>query len=246
MTAYHLFARVYDRLMDNRPEHWARYVQSLLGELGIDPPARVLDAGCGTGMMSLALAQDGYRVNGTDISPAMLDQAAQAAHRLGVHVEWEEMDMRSLDPLEPEQAVTCVCDPVNYLLEQDDVQAFFMSACQALVPGGVLLFDVSTPFYYQHELGTQTFAHQEPEAAYILQTTAEASRCRMDLTVFALQNNGMYLRAQETHLLTGYPKQTLTQLLEQAGFGSIACYAFGTHVPAQDTDHRWQFVAIKP
>lgn len=69
----------------------------------------------------------------------MLDQGGGAAHRQGVHVEWEEMDMRSLDPLVPRQAVTCVCDPVNYLPEQADVQAFFASARQALAPGGVLV-----------------------------------------------------------------------------------------------------------
>lgn len=107
------------------------------------------------------------------------------------------------------------------------------------------LFDVSTPFYYQYELGMQTFARQNQKRRIFLQTTAQADRCRMELTVFALQHNGMYLRAQETHVLTGYAQQTLTRLLEQEGFGSIACYAFGTHRPAQPTDHRWQSAAVK-
>lgn len=39
------------------------------------PPAEVVDLGCGTGSLSLLVAQLGHRVTGVDLSPNMVDQA---------------------------------------------------------------------------------------------------------------------------------------------------------------------------
>ena len=39
------------------------------------PPARVADLGCGTGTLTLLLAEQGYRVDGLDFSPAMVARA---------------------------------------------------------------------------------------------------------------------------------------------------------------------------
>ncbi len=48
-------------------------------------PARVADLGCGTGTLSLLLAEMGYRVDGVDFSSRMLEQAVKkAAGRTGV------------------------------------------------------------------------------------------------------------------------------------------------------------------
>ncbi|KAA1428457.1 class I SAM-dependent methyltransferase [Nocardioides antri] len=46
----------------------------LLGALP-PAPARVADLGCGTGTLSLLLAEEGYRVDGVDFSPAMVERA---------------------------------------------------------------------------------------------------------------------------------------------------------------------------
>ncbi|MGE0488364.1 MAG: class I SAM-dependent methyltransferase [Vulcanimicrobiota bacterium] len=48
----------------------------------LQPGAKILDAGCGTGSLSLELAQRGYCVHGIDISPAMVQQAEQGRRRL--------------------------------------------------------------------------------------------------------------------------------------------------------------------
>lgn len=55
-----------------------------LDELNLPPGAHLLDAGCGTGLLSVALAQRGYTVTAVDISSQMVQAAAQRAQAAGV------------------------------------------------------------------------------------------------------------------------------------------------------------------
>jgi ubiquinone/menaquinone biosynthesis C-methylase UbiE len=50
----------------------------------LDPPASIVDLGCGTGSLSVLLTQAGQHVHGLDSSHGMLEEARSKAIRLGV------------------------------------------------------------------------------------------------------------------------------------------------------------------
>jgi magnesium-protoporphyrin O-methyltransferase len=60
------------------------HVEAWLLERHLPPGARVLDAGCGTGLCSVLLAKHGYTVTAIDIAPQMVKAAQQRAQTLGV------------------------------------------------------------------------------------------------------------------------------------------------------------------
>lgn len=61
--------------------------------------APVLDAGCGVGDLTLALAQAGYATIGIDISTAAINHATERAAERGLDVQFIQGDARNLDAL---------------------------------------------------------------------------------------------------------------------------------------------------
>ncbi len=69
----------------NRHPWWrarAKLTQGLLGRLGVEPPARVLDVGCGWGTTLEALERAGYRATGADISRKALERLDRPGREL--------------------------------------------------------------------------------------------------------------------------------------------------------------------
>src|SRR5437867_4115308 len=59
-------------------------------------PRDALDAGCGTGFLSLELAARGHRVTGVDFAPAMLAAARGKAEAAGLQIRFEAGDAEQL------------------------------------------------------------------------------------------------------------------------------------------------------
>ncbi len=77
---------------EDQRERWL----SVLGEWTDEAPQRVLDVGCGTGVISLLLAGLGHDVTGVDVAPAMLDRARAKARRAGLSVGFQRGDAEGL------------------------------------------------------------------------------------------------------------------------------------------------------
>ena len=54
---------------------------------GIQPGMRVLDAGCGTGVVAITAARLGAIVKGADLTPQLLERARENAQIASVNVE---------------------------------------------------------------------------------------------------------------------------------------------------------------
>ena len=102
------------------------------------PPARVLDAGCGTGRVAIRLAALGHDVVGLDPDDTMLDQARSAASDL----DWRLADLASLrldrsvdEPFD----VAVLAGNVVPLVEPDALTGSVAAMADVLTPGGLLV-----------------------------------------------------------------------------------------------------------
>ena len=98
--------------------------------------ARVLDVGCGGGLLSEALAAAGAQVTGIDLAPRVLDVARLHLHESNLQVDYREVSVEALAQESPSafDAITCM-----EMLEHVPDPGSVIAACAALLrPGGRL------------------------------------------------------------------------------------------------------------
>lgn len=106
----------------------------------------VLELGCGTGRIAMALAQVGKRVTGLDLSERMLEHAARKRAALNKEererVHLVQADMTQFDLGEKFQLILIPFRPFQHLLEVRDQMACLDCVRKHLRPAGRLILDV--------------------------------------------------------------------------------------------------------
>lgn len=107
---------------------------------------RVLDLACGSGRLTIPLAQAGLEVVGADLSSAMLERARKHAKAYAVEPGFIQLDMRDFD-LEGRTFDTIIVavNSILHLHSLEDFRGFFESVGRHLSPQGRLVFDAFLP-----------------------------------------------------------------------------------------------------
>ena len=245
---YTAFASVYDQLMvDVDYQAWAAFYQSLLELFGMRT-GKLCECACGTGSITLPLAALGYQMTGVDSSEEMLFEASQKARREGAMIPFVKQDMRFLRLHRQMDGILCTCDGVNYLPSHADVLQFFNAAWQAIRPGGVLAFDVSTPYKLAHVLGNTFIGDESADIAYLWKNDyhPENNSVDMSLSIFSRKKDETYQRISEQQTQFAYTLEAFEALLLQAGFADVRFFGDGTFAPPSETELRWHIAARKP
>lgn len=122
------------------PHHYQHDHRFVLEELGrLPPPARVLDAGCGTGVFLERARAAGLDALGLDAAPEMV---ALAQERLGPELV-RLGRMQDLDEREAYDGIVSLCWSFNYCASLAEAGEILGRFVRALRPGGLLVLQVA-------------------------------------------------------------------------------------------------------
>lgn len=243
--SYNVFARVYDELMDEELyEFWVAFTKQHLSS----QHQNVLDLACGAGQLALMLNQSGLNVTGFDLSAQMLEIAAERAEEADAKMTFIEGDMTDLSSLGKFDAITCYCDSICYLPDEEAVQQTFQEAAKHLSEEGVFLFDVHSIFQIDEVFPGYTFNDQNEEISFLWKSYVGEypHSIEHDLTIFVYQEEiDLYDRFDETHRERTYPIEQYLEMLKKAGFQSVSVTADFGQEEVNEESTRWFFVCRK-
>jgi len=218
--SYHGFAYHYDVMMaDVDYSLWTSAVCAHVAKGG-----RVLDVGCGTGTLALALIESGYAVTGLEISEDMLVVASEKAKAQHIDIDFIQQDMRQLEGLSDFDGVLIAVDSLNYLDDETDVKQTFAGVHGVLADAGILIFDVHTPLKMTHIFNDYLYVDNDEALTYIWHVEAGDKPLSIvhELTIFAKNENGTYTRTMEHHHQRTFEMATYRAWLVEAGFEIIS------------------------
>ncbi|MGE3599764.1 MAG: class I SAM-dependent methyltransferase [Dehalococcoidia bacterium] len=112
---------------------------------GVGPGTKVLDVGCGTGVVALTCARRGAIVTGADLTPELLEHARANAEVAGCKIDFQEADVEAL-PF-ADGAFDIVLSQFGHMFgPRPDVTIAEM--LRVLRPGGTIAFSTWPPELY--------------------------------------------------------------------------------------------------
>ncbi|WP_086477696.1 class I SAM-dependent methyltransferase [Arenibacter amylolyticus] len=105
----------------------------------------ILDIGCGTGTLSLALGEHYQQVLGIDLDPEMIRAALNRKEKASKSIQFRQINMLTLDQLindGPFDGVVCFGNTLVHLSSMDEISLFLQQVKSNLTPGGRLLLQI--------------------------------------------------------------------------------------------------------
>lgn len=243
---YNEFAKIYDRLQEIDYNSFIDYYKKIFEKFNLSP-SLMLDLGCGTGNITIPLAEHGYDMIGIDLSEEMLGIAADKAREKNLDILFLNQDMTEFELYGTVDAAICSLDGVNYLTNDGDLENLFSLIKNYLNPDGIFIFDINSEYKLKNILGENTFVYDEGDTYCVWSSSydSEDKICCFSLDFFTQTDNGLYSRGEEYQEERAYSIAEIKYAAENAGLEVCAVFNDRTFDDAHDTSERIFFVVRK-
>lgn len=179
--------------------------------------SQMLDLATGIGEVPCWFATQNVRAIGVDNSAAMLKHARAAAELQELAASFVQADIRTYRADQPADLVLCIGGSLNYLPSLNDLSAVFQTAAAACAKGKPFIFDLQIIQGLARTPAERILADGEQHFIAVRNTFSyETLSLSAQFTIF--QRTTAWQRAEETHIIRGYPVQAVQRLLSNAGF----------------------------
>lgn len=207
---YELLASVYDDLLQDPEAYglWLEYIKRFT------KGKRVLELASGSAIMAKILQDDGYEVIASDISKSM-----QEAAKRNYDGPYMLIDMTDIKLDERFDLVLCICDSMNYMVDEDMLKRAIKCAYDVLDKGGVYIFDMHDVKRLEEFKEMYIEEGIVDDIAYQWTIQSDA----IDMTIN--EHFAFYLQdkvVEEAHTQRVYPKDTVIRILKDIGF-KVTC-----------------------
>lgn len=239
-------AKVYDQLNhDVDYEKWVDYVLSLFDKFGCKPRL-ILELACGTGSFAIKMSQKGYEMICVDISEEMLLVAREKAETAAQNILFLQQDMTSFELYGTVGAIVCLLDSVNHLRSAEEVKRMIRLCHNYLDNGGLLIFDVNTPYKLERVYGDNVFYVDVDDFTCIWQCAYDGlnRRSNIELTLFNRCGN-LYERVDDSIVEMAWALEDLRKICADTGFLCEGIYDQFTLDPYRKESERVFFIVRK-
>lgn len=213
--------------------------------------ARILELCCGTGRLTLPLAQEGYAIWGVDYTASMLARARAKASRAGLAIHFVEADVRTFRLPEKFDLVFLPFNSLHHLYKNEDLRKTLKQVKDHLKEGGLFLLDCFNPdlrYIVESEKEQKVVAeYTTPDGREVVikQTMRYESATQMNRICWHYVINGVFHSAQPLDMRLFFPLE-LDAYLEGAGFTIVHKFGgFEEEAFADDSEKQVYVLAYK-
>ena len=151
--------------------------------------------------------------------------------------------MRSFELYGTVDGCFCCLDSINYLTKTSDVKRCFSLVYNYLIPDGVFVFDINTPYRFEKIYGNNDYILENNGSlcAWQNEYNEKTKLCQFYLSIFTENEDGTYTRNDEVQRERCYSRRQIENALKSCGFEIIGVYGDLNHTPASDKDEKWYF-----